>query len=563
MRAATALLLTTALLWGCGSGIAPDAYPAAPPRFGGAYAMPDRFSAEVVESVLSSGGNAVDAAVAAAFVLAVTLPEAGNIGGGGFLLAVMENAVTFLDYRERAPDAATRDMFLGPDGSVRAGASVVGGLAVAVPGTVAGLWAAHQRYGALSWRELMLPAIVLAERGFEVHPQLARNIQEIAPRFAERTNFDRYFTAVSAGDSLRQPELAATLRRLADSGPEDFYHGETAQLLIDTVARFGGILSEADLAEYEPVWREPLQGNYRDMTVYTAPPPSSGGVALLQLLGMHERVTITHGAVEFHSAQAIHRFAEMQKRVFADRAEYLADSDHVPVPVDLLLASDYLDRRAGEVSISAISRDVSIQPGLQEGLHTTHFSIVDADGNAVSNTYTLNTSFGSGVVVEGAGFLLNNEMDDFSAQPGVPNFFGVVGAEANAIAPGKRPLSSMTPSLFLDQTGVRMVLGAPGGSTIFGTLFQAVVGLAEADLSATAVAGMPRVHHQYPPLAEIRFGPSVPLQAPVQHELQAMGYRVEAYPWDFGDLQLLWRASDQWEAASDPRHRGAAGLIWR
>jgi len=536
---------------------------APPPQFLGALAMPDSYSAAVVTEVLERGGNAVDAAVAAGFVLAVTFPEAGNIGGGGFMLLQFGEEEAFLDYRERAPAAAYPALYIDASGEVNRDASVVGALAAGVPGTVAGLWVAHQRFGSLPWRDLVLPAIVLAERGFSVPPQLARNVAQVSPRFEGKTNFATYFAGLEAGAILRQPELAATLRRIAVTGPEDFYRGETAALITDAMTHAGGLIGAADLEAYRTVWREPLRGRYRGFTVLTAPPPSAGGVAILQLLGIKERLDPLFAGAELNDVRHVHLFAEMQKRVFADRAAYLGDADYVDVPVAALLAPAYLDERAAGVQADAISTMPPVAAGLGESMHTTHFSIIDAQGNAVANTYTINTSFGSGMVVDGAGFLLNNEMDDFSARPGTPNFFGVVGADANAIAPGKRPLSSMSPTLLAKDGEVRMVLGAPGGSTIPGTLFQAITAIVDFGLSAEEAVAMPRFHHQYPPADQIRFAPSVPLPDATASALEAMGYQVLAFPWDFGDLQLLWRADGKWQAASDPRHRGQARILQR
>ena len=529
--------------------------------FSGALAMPDSFSADVVEAVLAGGGNAVDAAIAAAFVLAVTLPEAGNLGGGGFMLMHMDGESAFLDYRETAPMAAHRDSYLDPAGEVIEGASLVGHRAAGIPGTVAGLWAAHTRHGTLPWADLVQPAVTLAERGFEVDPKLAANVANKRPEFAERTNFGDYFGEVQAGAIWVQPELAATLARIRDQGPDDFYRGTTAALLVDEMKQSGGWITLDDLAGYEAVWRAPLSARWRGFDVVSAPPPSSGGFGVIQLLTMKAMLDDAFADAPINSATYIHLVAEMQKRVFADRAEYLADADFVPVPIDGLIDEAYIRVRAAEVNATAISEVQAAGPGLAEGTQTTHFSIVDATGNAVSNTYTLNTSFGSGVVVRGAGFLLNNEMDDFSIKPGVPNFYGVVGAEANAVEPGKRPLSSMSPTLLLDDGRVRMAVGTPGGSTIFGSVFLTIAAIVDAGLTAEAAVALPRFHHQLLPPELVTYTPSTPLPEDTVGDLERMGYRVEPHPWEFGDLQVVWFDGSQWQAAADPRHRGRARVL--
>ncbi len=522
--------------------------------------MPDRFSAGVAADVLQRGGNAVDAAIAAAFVLAVTFPEAGNVGGGGFMLAWMNGEPSFLDYREVAPEAASRDMYLRGDGEVTEGASLTGHLAVGVPGTVAGLWEAHRRYGSQPWAELVAPAIALAEDGFQVHEVLARIAADELARFDGKTNFSRYFDGLRAGAVFRQPELAATLRRIQADGARGFYEGETARLLVEEMRRGDGLISSGDLADYEPVWRKPLDAGWREFRVLLAPPPSSGGFAILQLLGMKDRLAREHAGLQHNSPQYLHLYAEMLKRVFADRAEYLGDPDFALVPVIELVDAGYVARRAAEVNPQAISPVSGVGPGL-EPRHTTHFSIVDRQGNAVANTYTLNTNFGSGVVVEGAGFLLNNQMDDFSLKPGVPNFYGVVGAEVNAIAPGKRMLSSMSPTILLQEGTPRMVLGTEGGSTIITSVYQVIVNVLDFGMTPDEAVAATRVHHQLLPPELLTFSPSRPLTEATIQALLSRGYRVEPHGWEFGDVQLLVRDRGRWNGASDPRGRGEVRLL--
>ena len=397
--------------------------------------MPDSFSADVAARILAAGGNAVDAAVAGAFVLAVTYPEAGNLGGGGFMLLHVDGTAQFLDYRETAPAAATRDMYLDARGDVIEGMSLTGHRAVGVPGTVAGLWEAHQRYGKLPWRDVIEPAVQLAERGFEVPPLLAERATGRSSRASRSTNFAQYFGGLRSGASFRQPELAATLQRIQASGPAGFYEGETADLIVREMQRGGGLITPQDLRDYRAVWREPLRSTWRDQTLLSSPPPSSGGFALLQFLGMKDARAVDFEGVAHNSPQYVHLVAEIAKRVYADRAEYAGDPAFVDVPIDRLVdpcATSASARLASNPS--AISPAQSVGPGLAEPRHTTHYSIVDRWGNAVANTYTLNSDFGSGVVVAGAGFLLNNEMDDFSAKAGVPNVYGLLGGDANAIA---------------------------------------------------------------------------------------------------------------------------------
>jgi len=536
--------------------------PAVPaqPAATAAVAMPDTFGAEVAAAVLTAGGNAVDAAVAAAFVLAVTYPEAGNIGGGGFMLAWINGEARFLDYREVAPAAATRDMFLRGDGEVSEGESLTGHLAVGMPGTVAGFWAAHERYGVLPWADLLAPAVALAEQGFVVPGALAEQVQEELPRLAGRSNFESYFGALRAGEVFRQPELAATLRRIQAEGAAGFYAGETARLIAAEMRRGEGLITEADLADYEPVWRTPLESSWRGMRLLTAPPPSSGGIAILQLLGMKEALSRQFAGLAHNSPQYLHLYAEMLKRVFADRAQYLGDPDFVDVPIARLTDPDYIAARAAEVDAQAISLLNTVSPGL-EPRYTTHFSIVDRWGNAVANTYTLNTNFGSGVVVEGAGFLLNNEMDDFSVKPGVPNFYGVVGNDANAIEPGKRMLSSMSPTILLEDGRPRMVLGSPGGSTIITTVYQVIVNVLDFGMTPAAAVAATRAHHQLLPPDLITYSPARPLPPATIEALAARGYRVEPHPWEIGDVQLLLRGGSGWRAAADPRGRGEVRLL--
>ncbi len=525
-----------------------------------AIAIPDPYAADVAEDILRRGGNAVDAAIATGFALAVTYIDAGNIGGGGFMTSYMDGEAAFLDYREKAPLAGDRDMYLDENGDVIVNGSLVGGQAAATPGTVAGFWAAHRRYGSLPWRDLVEPAIRLAEEGFLPAPILVDDIRLSYERFENLTNFRAYFGDIDPGRPFRQAELAETLRRIAASGPDDFYRGETADLIVRQMAASNGLISHADLDQYEAVWRTPLRASWRQYEVISAPPPSSGGFAVVQLLKMKDYLDHLFAGVGQNSPQYIHLVAEIEKRVFADRAEYLGDPDFVNVDIDALIADDYIARRAAEVDPDAISRLDGVQPGL-ESPNTTHYSIVDPWGNAVSNTYTINWEYGSGVVVAGAGFLLNNEMDDFSVKPGVPNTYGVVGDKANEIQPGKRPLSSMSPTILLEDEQVALVVGTPGGSTIFTSVFQAIVNIVDYGMTPFEAVGATRFHHQLLPPDLITMSVGNPLPAATISALGDRGYRVEPHSWEFGDVQVIWRDGDQLIPAADPRDRGVGRVL--
>jgi len=551
------LLAFVALLSAC--AVTPRPQPATAPSvastgLGGTVAMPDSYSADVAANILAAGGNAVDAAVAGALVLAVTYPEAGNLGGGGFMLTFVDGVAQFLDYRETAPAAATRDMYLDAKGAVIEGLSLTGHRAVGVPGTVAGLWEAHQRYGKLPWREVIEPAVRTAERGFQVPPLLAERATVEQARLAS-TNFAQYFGGLRDGALFRQPELAATLKRIQGAGPAGFYEGTTADLIVGEMQRGSGLITLQDLRTYRAVWREPLRSTWRDQTLLSSPPPSSGGFALLQFLGMKDARASDFEGMAHNSPQYVHLVAEIAKRVYADRAEYAGDADFIDVPIARLVDLEYVRERAAGINPSAISPAQSVGPGLAEPRHTTHFSIVDRWGNAVANTYTLNSDFGSGVVVRGAGFLLNNEMDDFSAKAGVPNAYGLLGGDANAIQPGKRMLSSMSPTMLLDRNGqVSMVAGSMGGSTIITGVFQILVDVVDFRMTAQQAVSEPRFHHQGVPVDLLTYDgvfPPAALQA-----LRQRGYVVEPHEWPLGDVQLIVRTPAGWDAASDPRGRG-------
>jgi len=527
---------------------------------GGAVAAPDQYGAQVAADILKKGGNAVDAAVATAFTLAVTYPEAGNIGGGGFMTLFVDGKPYFLDYREVAPKAATRNMYLDDKGEVIENLSLVGARAAGVPGTVMGLWEAHQKFGKLPWSELLTPAIGYAKNGFKVAEKQYQYRNDAQGMFKTATNFNDYFGNMKVGELFKQPEMAQTLERIADKGVSEFYQGKTADLLVAQMQADKGLITKDDLKDYKAVWREPMAVSWRGNVVYTAPPPSSGGVALAQLLGIKEDRAADFKGVAHNSAQYIHLLAEIEKRVFADRADYLGDPAFTKVPVDQLVAKDYLAKRAAQVNPKAISATDKVKPGL-EPHQTTHFSIVDKQGNAVSNTYTLNLDYGSGVVVKGAGFLLNDEMDDFSAKPGAANAFGVVGGDANAIEPGKRMLSSMSPSLMTRDGKVELVIGTPGGSRIFTSIFQVMNNLYDYGMPLDKAVAAQRVHHQLLPKDTIYFDSYAPLTGPVADELKKMGYVLEDQGWEMGDIQAIRVDGAKLETASDPRGRGVGMIV--
>ncbi len=528
-----------------------------------AVAMPDGYSADVASKILKDGGNAIDAAIAAQFVLAVTFPEAGNIAGGGFMLIKKDGEHTFLDYRETAPADASRDMYLNEDGKVIDNLSLYGVLSVGVPGTVDGMWQLHEKYATLPWSELVKPAIDLAESGFVVHPKLAKSIEKkIAKLNAEEfksqniwVNFADYFQEAESEVVFKQPELAETLKRIAEQGRKGFYEGETAKLIVALMKDKEGLISASDLQNYRAQWRTPLQTAWRDMTILTAPPPSSGGVAITQWLNMFDLTKERlEGDLEHNSTRYVHVLAEAGKRVFADRAKYLGDPDFVDVPVPELTDSEYIARRAGDINVNEISNTEKVIPGLSESMDTTHFSIVDQWGNAVSNTTTLNISYGSAVVVPGGGFLLNDEMDDFSIKEGVANTYGALGGVANEIQPNKRMLSSMTPTILLKDNAVKLITGSPGGTTIITSVYQSILNVTEFGMSVEDAVDTPRFHHQLYPENTIWHHPGI--EQETLDDLTAMGYELGEFP--FGDLHMIVAGDQTYDAASQASGRGKA-----
>src|SRR6202049_745897 len=528
----------------------------------------DAIASRVGADVMKRGGNAVDAAVAVALTLAVTWPEAGNLGGGGFMLIRKADGTTeALDYREIAPLAATRTMYLDANGNVIKDASLVGYKAIAVPGTVAGLAFAHKRYGKLPWRDLVEPARKLAAEGFTVSQYLStrqaqKQTVERMRKFPETWRiFQRNGNPYQPGDTFVQPELAKVLTRIQND-PSDFYRGETARMIIADVQAHGGILTAEDLARYQPTMRTPLRGTYRGCEIVTMPLPSSGGVALIEMLNMLEPYDLK--SMGWHSSQEVHTMVEVMRRAYADRAKYLGDTDFVRVPIVGLMSRAYADQRRRDIDPLRATDSTPVgagAPASYEPPPTTHFTIVDPEGNVVSNTYTLNESYGSAVTVAGAGILLNDEMDDFTSKPGVPNTYGLIQGEANAIGARKKPLSSMTPTLVLKDGKLWFAVGSPGGSTIINTVLQVIVNVVDFGMDLQEAVDAPRFHHQWLPdkIDWERFE----FSRDTTEEPPKGGYIFAEKPESLGDAEAIMvdPQSGVRLGASDPR-RGGASVGW-
>lgn len=463
-----------------------------------------RESSRIGATILKEGGNAVDAAVATGFALAVCYPEAGNLGGGGFMIIRTNNGSTdMLDYREKAPLLSDRNIYLDEQGKVVNGLSTDTRLATGVPGTVDGLINIHSKYGILPFREVIQPAIDLASTGFPITEAQAKNLNAAREIFKDRNSWEMPLVRDSLfmeGDILRQPELARTLEKIRDSGREGFYSGTTARLIIQEMQKGNGLISQKDLDEYQSVYRDPVSSYYRGFKVISASPPSSGGIILLQILGMIEPWNLKK--MGFHSTGTMHLIAEAEKRAFADRSEYLGDPDFNEIPIDSLLNSKYLESRMKNFTEDSATPSIIIRPGEIDGYEsteTTHYSVVDKWGNAVAATTTLNGTFGNYIMVDSAGFLLNNEMDDFSVKPGVPNMYGLVGGETNSVGPGKRMLSSMTPVIIEKDGHLFMVAGSPGGSTIPTSVLQVILNVIDFGMNLDEAVDEGRFHHQWLP----------------------------------------------------------------
>ena len=522
-------------------------------------------AAEVGLQVLKDGGNAVDAGVAVALALAVTLPRAGNLGGGGFMMVhdAKSGETRAIDYREMAPASATRDMYLDAEGNADSTLSRFHGLAVGVPGTVAGMQLALETYGTMTLEQAAAPAIRLAEEGILVTADLADSLKALEKRLKTWPASAEIFfkpdgSFYEPGDVLRQPDLAATLKKIAAEGPDGFYGGEVAEQIAASVQEAGGSMTVEDLANYKAVIREPISGTYRGHEIVSMPPPSSGGTHIIQILNVMEGYPV--GFLGHNSSDTIHLMAEAMKRAYADRSEYLGDPDFVDVPVKALTSKDYAAKIRDGISLNRATPSATIKPGNlapYESDQTTHFSIVDKDGNAVSNTYTLNFSYGSGMTAAGTGVLLNNEMDDFSAKPGVPNAYGLIGGDANAVEPGKRPLSSMSPTIVLKDGKPFLVTGSPGGSRIITTTLQLISNMIDHGMNVAEATHASRFHHQWLP-DEIRVEDGG-LSRDTVAALEAKGHTI-AVKSVMGSTQSIHVDADKGLllGASDPRRTGSA-----
>lgn len=510
--------------------------------------------------ILKKGGNAIDAAIAVHFALAVVYPQAGNIGGGGFMVYrdYLGNSTT-LDFREKAPAGATEKMYQDSLGHVQSKKSRYGPFASGVPGAVDGMWTAHKKFGKLKWGELVMPAVELAEKGFQITQREADQLNDQKILFVKNCSLTPALVKMEgwkAGDWLIQKDLAETLRRIAGEGRDGFYAGATATLFLHEMEKKGGIITAEDLKNYQSVWRKPLEFDYKDMHIVTMPPPSSGGIILQQLFGMTGAYPLkTYG---FHSAEAVHVMVEAERRAYADRSVYMADPDFYKVPVAGLVNPDYLKKRMSDFKPDTVTHSMDMTAGyIKESEETTHFTVVDREGNAVSITTTLNDSYGCRTVVGGAGFILNNEMDDFSAKPGVPNLYGAIGGKANAIVGNKRPLSSMTPTIVAKGGKTWLILGTPGGTTIPTSVFQVLMNVSEFGMSLPDAVQEKRFHHQWKPdhiaMEEGCFSPEV------EAALQKKGH--ELAPRDpIGRVEAIMRLSNgKWQGVADSRGEDSAG----
>jgi len=524
-------------------------------------------ASEAGVAMLRKNGNAVDAAVATTLAISVVEPFSAGIGGGGFLLLHQSNTgeTKALDFRERAPLKATRNMYLDASGKVRPNASVDGYLAVGVPGTVAGLYQVHRQYGKLPWATVVAPAIRLAQDGFVVRERFVQAVERrekvILNNPAARQIFTRNGKFYQPGEKLVQPDLARTLAEIAKN-PQSFYTGNLARAIASDMAKNGGLITLEDLKSYKPIWRTPLCGNFRKAKICSMPPPSSGGVHLLQILNIIGNTNLK--SLGWHHPDALHLMIEAMRIAYADRSEYLGDPDFVKVPTAQLISPAYAQKRRQEIIMDRAKPSTEVKPVDKETLQgfikskessdTSHLTVVDEERNAVSLTFTINLGFGAGVVATGTGIVLNNEMDDFAAAPGVPNAFGLVGNEANAIAPRKTPLSSMTPTIITENGRLRMAVGTPGGSTIITQVLQVILNVLEYNMDAGAAVSVPRIHHQWLP-DELRVEPWG-LDALTLIQLQRRGHKIrQTEPW--GNANAIVVTPDgTLEGAADPRGEG-------
>lgn len=578
-RSARLLFLASVLVCGCSRGPAPaanaatPAVPAAWPHslstrdVAGTHGMvvtDAPLASRVGANVLRTGGSAVDAAIATAFALAVTLPSAGNVGGGGFAVVRANGQTAALDFRETAPAAASRNMFLDAHGAVT-DRSITGHLASGVPGSVAGLWSLHQKFGTKPWAELVEPAIQLAEQGFAVDADFSSAIGDEAKRLAQFPASAALFLAggdkPAAGSTWKDTDLARVLRRIARDGRSGFYKGDTATLILDEMKLGGGLITREDLEHYEAKWREPVAFTYRGRQVISMPPPSSGGVTLAMIAQQLEAYDLA--ALGWHTAPAVHVQSEAMRRAFAVRNDVLGDPDFVEVDAARLASKAFARELQSSISLDHATPSSQVSGrsgGAHDGPHTTHFSVVDANGNAVALTTTINSGFGSAVTVTGGGFLLNNEMDDFAAKPGSPNQFGLVQGEANAIAPGKRMLSAMTPTIVLGAGGKpAIVTGASGGPFIITTSWEVISNILDYGMPAGSAMSAPRMHHQHLPdeIALEQDG----FDLPVRQALETLGHRLTFFAvpksgWTIA--ATIERRGAEWHGMADPRLHGLA-----
>lgn len=518
-------------------------------------------ASQIGADILAKGGNAVDAAVATGIALAVTLPRAGNLGGGGFMLVHIAegNKTVAIDYREMAPKLAHRDMFLDDDGNVDNQKARFSHLSSGVPGTVAGLAHALEQYGTMSWAEVLKPTIKLASEGIKVSYDLAENLKSRQAWLTknEATSEAYYKTGgkpYEPGEYLIQPDLAETLKRLAKFGPSEFYQGKTAELIAKDMKKHGGLITKQDLANYKVAEREVISTNYRGYDVVSMPPTSSGGIHIAQMLNILEHFPVQEKG--FGSAYNLHLLSEVMKLAYADRSEYLGDPDFFNVPEKGLTSKAYAKELLSKISLTQATPSSKIKPGNPapyESPDTTHFSVMDKYGNAVSNTYTLNFSYGSGIVIPGTGILMNNEMDDFSSKPGVPNGFGLIGGEANAIKAFKRPLSSMTPTMIFKDGKPFVVVGSPGGSRIITTVLQVLINIMDHDMNIAQAVNAPRVHHQWLP---DRFELEPGFSPDTIQLLKGLGQNIKEAK-TMGSVQTIMYKNNYFYGASDPRRPGA------
>jgi len=519
-----------------------------------------QLASQVGVDIMKSGGNAIDAAVATGFVLAVTYPQAGNIGGGGFLVAGRDVTI---DFRETAPATGNRDMFLDENGNVIKDMSLYTHRAVGVPGSVAGLLTAWRFYGSgnISLKQLLKPAIVLAKTGFSVSDKFSQDLNEYKSLFEEDNCARKVFIRADgnpwkAGDLLIQKDLSKTLQQIAKHEMDGFYNGKIAKLIVKEMQEGDGLITLKDLELYNPKLRTPITGTYKDFDIVSMGPPSSGGILLIQMLNMLENYELD--SLDFNSADYIHILTEIERRAYADRAEHLGDNDYWAVPINMLISKNYALERTRNVSMQKATPSTEVfagNPSAYENPETTHYSVIDKDGNAVSVTTTLNTPFGSGILVDGAGFFLNNEMDDFSVKPGTPNYFGVIGNKANAISPYKRPLSSMTPMIVLKDNKPFIIIGSPGGATIITTVLQVILNIIENDMDIFEAVSAPRVHSQWLPDVIMTERNTIPDS--VMMELEIMGHKILQRE-SIGSANGILIKENGYYGGPDPRRENSA-----